>query len=61
MLLHKTTTIIKQQINDGKDPQMDFKMNNLKPHIYGWLYCAWKQVQGMEETIMKGWDKGKVC
>ncbi len=32
-------------------------MSNLKPHIYGCLYCAWKQVQGMEEIIVKAWDK----
>jgi hypothetical protein len=31
-------------------------MNNLKPHICEWLHYAWKQVQGMEETIVKGWD-----
>jgi hypothetical protein len=32
-------------------------MSNLKLRICEWLHCAWKQVQGVEETIVKGWDK----
>jgi hypothetical protein len=35
-------------------------MNNLKPRICEWLHCAWKQVQGMEETILKGWGKTRI-
>jgi len=35
-------------------------MNNLKPRICERLHCAWKQVQGMEETIVKGWGKTKI-
>ncbi len=35
-------------------------MNNLKPCIYEWLHCAWKQVQGMEETIVKRWGKTRI-
>ncbi len=31
-------------------------MSNLKPCICEWLHCAWKQVQNMKETIVKGWD-----
>ncbi len=32
-------------------------MSNLNPYVCEWLHCAWKQMQGMEEIIMKGWDK----
>jgi hypothetical protein len=32
-------------------------MNNLKSHICEWLHYAWKEVQDMEETIVKRWDK----
>ncbi len=32
-------------------------MSNLKPCICEWLHCPWMQVQGVEETIVKGWDK----
>jgi hypothetical protein len=49
-------TIIKQQIGNNQNSQIDFKMNNLNPRICEWLHCAWKQVQNMEETIVKGWD-----
>lgn len=52
-----TIVVIKQYIKDGQNPQIDFKMNNLKSHICEWLHCAWKEVQGMEETIVKRWDK----
>jgi len=36
--------IIKQQIGNDQNPQIDSKMNNLDPHICDWLHCAWKQV-----------------
>jgi hypothetical protein len=51
-----TITIIKQQIGNDQNSQIDFKMNTLNPCICEWLHCAWKQVQSMEETIVKGWD-----
>jgi hypothetical protein len=35
-------------------------MNNPKLHNCEWLHCAWKQVQGMEETIVKGWGKTRI-
>jgi hypothetical protein len=35
-------------------------MNNLKLRICEWLHCAWKQVQGMEEIIVKGWGKTRI-
>jgi hypothetical protein len=47
---------IKQQIKDNQNPQID-KMNNLNPCICEWLHGAWKQMQGMEEIIVKGSDK----
>jgi hypothetical protein len=40
----------------NQNSQIDFKMNNLNPRICEWLHYAWKQVQNMEETIVKGWD-----
>jgi hypothetical protein len=41
----------------GKELHINLKMNNLKLEIYGWLYVAWTQVQGMEEMIIEGWQK----
>jgi hypothetical protein len=55
-----TNTVIKQKIKDGQNQHIDFKMNNLKPRICEWLHCALKQVQGMEETIVKGWGKTRI-
>jgi hypothetical protein len=36
-----TTNIIKSQIDTCANPHVDFKMNNLKPKICGWLHQAW--------------------
>jgi hypothetical protein len=55
-----TITIIKHTIKDDQNQHIDFKMNNLKPRIYEWLHCAWKQVKGMEETIVKRWGKTRI-
>jgi hypothetical protein len=46
--------VVKQQICDGKEPFIDFKMNNLKPQICGWLHLAWTQMQGMDGMITHG-------
>jgi len=35
-------------------------MNNFKPEIYGWLHATWTQVQGMEEMIIKRWQKSRI-
>jgi len=55
-----TTYVIKQQIYDGKEPLIDFKMSNLKPQICGWLHSTWTQVQGMDGMIVKGWEKTRI-
>jgi hypothetical protein len=34
-----TTAVIKQQIEDGQNPQIDFKISNLKPHICGFTHA----------------------
>jgi hypothetical protein len=52
--------VVKQQICNGKEPLIDFKMNNLKPQICGWLHLAWTQVQGMDRMITKGWEKTRI-
>jgi hypothetical protein len=49
--------IMKRQICEGKEPHIDLQMSNLKPKICRWLHAAWRQVQGMEEMIIKGWQK----
>ncbi len=36
------------------------KTHILKPHVYEWLHCAWRQLQGIEEMIVKGWDKARI-
>jgi len=37
-----TTKVIEEQIESGKEPNVDFNMSNLKPHICEWLHNAWK-------------------
>ncbi len=37
-----TIGVLEQQIENDKDPNVDFKMSNLKPWIYEWLHNAWK-------------------
>ncbi len=49
--------VLKQQIESGKDPNVDFKMNNLKPRIYEWLHNAWKKLRSKQTMIFKGWEK----
>jgi hypothetical protein len=51
-----TTDVIKQQIYNEREPLIDFKMNNLKPQICGWLYST-TEVHGMVGMIIKGWEK----
>jgi len=55
-----TTNVIKQQICDGKEPLIDFKMSNLKPQICGWLHSTWTQVKGMDGTIANVWEKTRI-
>jgi hypothetical protein len=40
-----TTWTIKEQIKNGEDPNVDFKMNNLKPCICKWLHNIWKELR----------------
>jgi hypothetical protein len=40
-----------------KELHLNLKMSNFKPEIYAWLHVAWTQVQGMEEMIIKSWQK----
>jgi hypothetical protein len=54
-------TIIKKQIGNGQHPNVDFKMNNLKPKLCNWLHVAWMKVGEMQSMIVKGWvEKFKV-
>jgi hypothetical protein len=52
-----TVDIIKHQSCEKKEPHIDLKMSDLKPKICKWLHATWTQVQGMEEMIIKGWQK----
>ncbi len=51
-----TIGVLKQQIESGKDPNVDFKMNNLKPRIYEQLHNAWKKLRSKQIMILKGWE-----
>jgi hypothetical protein len=52
-----TSQTITNQINDGQEPIVDFKMGNLKPKICGWLHEAWIDVKAMKSIIIKGWNE----
>jgi hypothetical protein len=49
--------LLDNKSTNGKEPFVDFKMNNLKPQVCGWLDSTWTQVQGMDGMIAKGWGK----
>jgi hypothetical protein len=53
----KQQWVIKKQIENGKKPNVDFKMNNLKPHICEWLHNVWKELKSKNTMILKGWRK----
>jgi hypothetical protein len=55
-----TPQIIKNKINDGQEPIVDFKMGNLEFKICGWLHEAWIEVKAMKSTIIKGWNKTSI-
>jgi hypothetical protein len=49
--------VIKQYIESGQDPNVDFKMSSLKPQICEWLNNAWKKLRNKPTMILKGWEK----
>jgi len=55
-----TIGVIKQHIRSGKDPNVDFKMNNLKPWNCEWLHNAWKELRSKQTMILKGWEKTRL-
>ncbi len=40
-----TVGTTKEQIENGKNPNVDFKMNNLKPCMWEWLHNLWKELK----------------
>jgi hypothetical protein len=55
-----TIGVLKQQIENGKNPNVDFKMSNLKPRIYEWLHNAWKKLISKKRMNLKGWEKTRL-
>ncbi len=55
-----TSSIIKEHINNGQEPCVDFKMNNLKPRMCSWLHVTWMKVKEVKNMIVKGWDKTRI-
>ena len=51
-----TSLTIKEQIDRGYEPEIDFQMSNLKPCLCEWLHLAWLEVKAMKFAIMIGWD-----
>ena len=47
---------IKDQIDRGIEPEIDFWMSNLKPRLCEWLHLAWNEVKAMKSVVVKGWD-----
>jgi hypothetical protein len=52
-----TVGTIKEQIKNGKYPNVDFKMSNSKPCICEWLHNTGKELNGKKIQILKGWEK----
>jgi hypothetical protein len=52
-----TTLVIKEHINNGQEPCVDFKMNNLKPRMCSWLHATRMKVKEVRNMIVKWWDK----
>jgi hypothetical protein len=51
---------IKDTIDDGQEPKIDFKMDIFKPIIYFWLHEGWTKVKAMKRTINKIPDKTSI-
>lgn len=45
--------VITNQLKVGEDVQMDFTMNELKPHIYEWFYIVWINIKSRITMVLK--------
>lgn len=52
-----TIIVIKEYIDNGQEPCVDFKMNNFKQKMCSWLHATWTKVKEMRNMIIKGCNK----
>jgi hypothetical protein len=52
-----TIIVIKEYIDNGQEPCVDFKMSSFKQKMCSWLHVAWTKVKEMRNMIIKGCNK----
>jgi hypothetical protein len=55
-----TIELIKQQIEVGRDLEIDVKMSNLKPRICQWLHSTWEEIKTIQIMIVKGREQTSI-